>query len=340
MQQVSIKVIGSRERLSLERVHRKMSNQRVKTRVSQTASYTCFCRACAYAERDERFRGPDSIAIKFIPFLPKTLFVKNRLVRSLVLKKIMPRGIYEYVSARTMLFDEVFGSAIDKAFPQIVILGAGFDTRAWRFARHNNGTRIFELDAPVTQEMKKKILVKKGVAFPEDITFVPINFEEEDIAEVLGRAGYRADLTTLFLCEGVMMYLTRDAIADTLGFIRQNTAAGSCLLFDYVLNSVIRRENKLYGEAAIHNTVFKTGEEWVYGIEEGAIEPFLKQHGFSLTEHYSPVELQKRYLTADDGTMYGRINETHSVALAAVKTKAEKKSPPDINKPILVEKEY
>ncbi len=293
-------------------------NKRVKSKVSQTASYTCFCRACADAERDKRFKGPDSVSKVFIPFLPRMLFLKCSPLRTLVMKRIAPRGIYEYVAARTRLFDEVFGSAIDEAFPQIVILGAGFDTRAWRFERRNRGSRIFEMDAPVTQRMKKKLLNKKGIPFPGEVTFVPIDFEEEDITGVLGKAGYRTGVKSLFLWEGVTMYLSEEAVGDTLDIIRKNAAPGSRVIFDYVLASVLRRENRLYGEAAIRKTVFKSGEKWIFGIEEGAIEPFLDKNGFRLVAHFTPGELQKKYLTADDGTVRGRINETHCIALAAV----------------------
>jgi methyltransferase (TIGR00027 family) len=295
-----------------------MSNNVLKNKVSQMASYTCFFRACADVERNECYRGPDSMAKVFIPFLPKVLFLKCTPLRNLAVKKIAPRGVYEYVSARTKLFDEVFGQAIDDVFPQIVILGAGFDTRAWRFTQRNKGTRVFELDSPVTQEMKRKLLAQKGVACPEEITFVPIDFEEEDMAEVLRKAGYRADLKSLFLLEGVVMYLTAEAVGSTLGFIRENAGAGSLLLFDYMLASVLRRENNLYGEDSIHKTVFKTGEEWHFGIDAGKIDAFLTEHGFNLVRHYTPGELQKKYLSAADGTLCGRINETHCIALAAV----------------------
>jgi methyltransferase (TIGR00027 family) len=298
-----------------------MSNNVLKNKVSQMASYTCFFRACADVEKNECCRGPDSMAKVFIPLLPKVLFLKCSPLRNLAVKKIAPRGVYEYVSARTRLFDEVFGKAIDEVFPQIVILGAGFDTRAWRFTQRNRGTRVFELDSPVTQEMKRKLLAQKGVTCPEEITFVPIDFEEQDIAEVLDKAGYRTDLKTLFLLEGVVMYLTAEAVDTTLGFIRENDGAGSLLIFDYIIASVLRRESNLYGEDSIHKTVFKTGEDWHFGIDAGKIDAFLAEHGLKLVRHYYPGELQKEFLTDVEGKIYGRINETHCIALAAVAEK-------------------
>lgn len=282
------------------------------------ASYICFYRACAEAEKDERFKGPDSIAKVFIPFLPKVLFLKCRPLRNLAVHRIAPRGSYEYVSARTRLFDEVFGRAIDEVFPQIVLLGAGFDTRAWRFAERNRGTRVFELDSPVTQRMKRKLLEQKGVSCPREITFVPIDFEEEDIAVALGKAGYRADMKSLFLLEGVIMYLSAEAVSDTFRFMRENAGSGSLIVFDYILASVLRRENSLYGENSIHKTVFKTGEEWRFGIEAGKIEAFMAEHDLRLSGHYTPAELQKKYFTNDEGHVYGQINETHCIAVAAV----------------------
>ena len=295
-----------------------MSNSGVKSKVSQTASYTCFCRACADAEKDGRFRGPDSIARVFVPFLPTVLFLKCGPLRKMVMKNVAPRGIYEYVTARTRLFDEVFAAAIDDGLPQTVILGAGFDTRAWRFRRRTGGMRVFELDAPVTQRMKRQLLERRGIAEPEGVAFVPVDFEEEDIAGALTGEGYRRDRKSLFLMEGITMYLSWQAVDATLAFIRENSAPGSLVVFDYVLASVLRRENRLYGEAAIQKTVFKSGEKWIFGIEAGEIETFLSARGLSLVGHYTPEELQDKYLTAEDGTVYGRVNGTHCVAVAAV----------------------
>lgn len=296
----------------------KIVKRRVKSKVSQTASFTCFCRACASVERDARFRGPDSVAGTLVPFIAKTLFIKCRPLRKLVIRRIAPQGIYEYVSARTRLLDDVFSDAIKANFRQIVILGAGFDTRALRFHEMNRFTRIFELDAPVTQQAKIQLFRQKGITVPGEVTFVPIDFDEENIAEALSRAGYRTELKSLFLMEGVTMYLSAEAVSGTLEFINNNAAAGSMVAFDYIYASVLRKENTLYGEKSIYRRTLKSGEGWTFGIEEGEITHFLSEHGFNLIAHYTPGELQNKFLTADDGRVYGRINETHCIAIAAV----------------------
>jgi methyltransferase (TIGR00027 family) len=232
---------------------------------------------------------------------------------------MFPPGIYEYVCARTKVMDAVFLAALEACFAQIVLLGAGFDTRALRFADRNHATRVFELDVPTTQAPKLDIFRKKKLDIPPELVFASIDFDREDIFEVLTGAGYQDGQQTLFLWEGVSMYLTAQAVDGTLAFIREHAAPGSQIIFDYIYASVLRRENRYYGEQGIYETVAKTGEGWKFGLEEGEVVPFLAVRGFDMLAHYTPVELEKLYLTAEDGKLHGRVNGTHCIALAAVK---------------------
>jgi methyltransferase (TIGR00027 family) len=238
--------------------------------------------------------------------------------RWLFIRKIAPPGIYEYVLARTKLLDEVFIHALRNRFAQIVLLGAGFDTRALRFAKENLGSEIFELDIYTTQHSKVEILNRKRIALPKELLFVPIDFNTESIADVLGNAGYATNQRNLFIWEGVTMYLTADAIDSTLEFIRNSSVEGSIVAFDYIYASVLRRENKFYGEREIYKTVSRAGERWTFAIEDQTIEDFLTQRGFKLMTHYTPSDLEKAYLTADDGTRFGCINGTHCIVTASV----------------------
>jgi methyltransferase (TIGR00027 family) len=292
-----------------------MAKRTIEHKASTTAAYTCFTRACATREQDERFRGPDEMAEVFLPLGPK-LILNVPLLRRLFVRKMAPLGIYEYVLARTKLLDEVFLQALEDRLFQIVLLGAGFDTRALRFARLNRGTKIFELDIETTQQPKIDILTRKKVALPPELAFVPIDFNRQSLADALFGAGYVENQTSLFLWEGVTMYLTLEAVDSTLAFVRTGTAEGSIVAFDYIYASVLRRENRYYGEKEIFDTVSRAGEGWSFGIEEGAIGGFLAERGFELLSHHTPSELEKRYLMADDGTLFGRINGTHCLAIA------------------------
>jgi methyltransferase (TIGR00027 family) len=291
--------------------------KRIETKTSRTASYTCFARGCATREKDPRFRGPDYLAEEMFPFLAR-LSLNFSPARKFLMRRMFPPGIYAYVLARTRIMDSVFSEALDAHVAQIVLLGAGFDTRALRFADRNRGTRIFELDVPTAQEPKRDILRKKKISLPAELTFVPINFDKEDISAVLSGAGFQTGGKTLFLWEGVTMYLTAGAVDGTLDFIRRRSAPGSRVVFDYIYASVLRRENRYYGERNIYDTIRQTGEGWTFGLEDGAVESFLAERGFALVAHYTPPELEKMYLTAEDGTLHDRVNGTHCITVAEV----------------------
>jgi methyltransferase (TIGR00027 family) len=234
------------------------------------------------------------------------------------MRKMFPTGIHEYVLARTKLLDEVFLDALDRGFSQIVLLGAGMDTRALRFQDRNKGTTIFELDIDATQRYKRELYKRKKTALPDTLVFVSIDFNKQRLADVLTQAGYREGQQTLFLWEGVTMYLEPEAVDGTLAFIRSSAAEGSIVVFDYVRGSVLRRENTLYGEKGGYDRVARVGERWMFGIEDGAIEGFLAERGLKLLSHYTPSDLEAAYLTAEDGMKFGRINETHCIAIAGI----------------------
>jgi methyltransferase (TIGR00027 family) len=215
--------------------------------------------------------------------------------------------------------DTAFIDALKTGFAQIVLLGAGFDTRALRFADLNHGTQVFELDKVATQKPKVEILQRKKVKIPAKLTYVPIDFERESLFEVLSKAGFQEGKKSLFLWEGVTMYLSSQAVDNTLDFIRHHSASGSLVAFDYIFASVLRRENRSYGESEAFETISRTGEGWTFGLEEKEIEPFLLERGFEAVAHYTPQELEKMYLTTENGESLGRVNGTHCIVIALVK---------------------
>lgn len=295
-----------------------MSQHRIETKSSQTASYTCFSRGCATREKDPRFRGPDYMAELLFPPMARVMLNVTPL-RKFVIQRMFPPGMHEYVFTRTKVMDATFLEALDAGFPQIVLLGAGFDTRALRFANRNRGTKIIELDAPTTQRAKIGVLNQKKIPLPDELVFAPINFDREEIADALANAGYQAFQRTLFLWEGVTMYLSAQAVDKTLDFIRSRSASGSRVVFDYLYAAVIRKENRYYGEQKAYDMVARAGESWTFGLEEGEIGSFLAKRGFELTVNFTPTDLEKLFLTKPDGTLHARVNGTHCIAVAAVR---------------------
>jgi methyltransferase (TIGR00027 family) len=287
---------------------------RIETKSSRTADFACLLRAASYVDRRECYTGSDGIAYMLVPPFLK-LVVRSRWLFKLFSRPFFPSGMYEYVIARTRYFDAVFKEALERGFDQIVIFGAGFDSRALRFSKLNKSTRVFELDAPTTQQEKLKALKLRKLIIPANVIFVPIDFNKESLADKMVQAGFVAGRKSLFLLEAVTMYLPQDAVESTFQFISYVSGSGSLIAFDYIYASVLRKENRYYGEReASLKTLAKVGEEWIFALEEGEVERFLGRYGFSLEDHSGKPELEDRYFKDSKGTIVGRINGTSAIA--------------------------
>ncbi len=294
----------------------KRNKHRIETKTSRTAQYTCICRAASFRERRECYKGADDIAYNLVPGIIK-LILKSSLLCQLCGKYLAPRGVYEYVIARTKYIDSEFCDALKNRFDQIVIFGAGFDSRAERFNHLNKSTKIFELDAPITQQEKLKAFSKRKINVPENLLFVSINFNKESLSKKLIEAGFETSRKSMFLMEGVTMYLSSTAVDGTFSFIQHYSAKGSLVIFDYVNAGVLRNENKYYGEKDIFKTVSRAGETWTFALEQGEIESFLSRYGFSLKEHSNALQLEKKYFGNPEGKILGKINGTHNIAIGS-----------------------
>lgn len=282
--------------------------KRINYKASRTALLAAIYRNLANMESRSGFRGPDNMAYMFLPlkarFLLSSAFFRNIFKRKADEKS---PGSYEYVFARTRLFDELFIQALHAQIPQIVFLGAGYDTRALRFQRSSNRTRIFELDAPTTQNEKLKLLRKCATPIPENLHFVPIDFDRDDLKHILFRAGYDPTRRCMFMWEGVTMYITEEAINKTLSFIRYNSGPGSSIAFDYLYKSIMEGKSSYYGADELYENLKKEGEAISFGIEEGGIEEFLECKGYTLITHYSPQQLETKYLRDEKGGFFGNM---------------------------------
>jgi len=285
-----------------------VKDKRITSKTSHTALMAAIYRFLANKELMPAFRGPDNMAYMFLPAKAK-FFLSFSFFREYFKRKLDEKGpgSYAYVSARTRFFDELFTQAVRKHIPQIVFLGAGYDTRAIRFRKVLNGTEIFELDVPGTQNEKRKVLRKNRISIPENLHFVPINFETDNLKQVLFRAGYDPRKESLFIWEGVSMYLGDKAVDQTLTLIKANSGPGSTIAFDYLYKSVIRSECNYYGAKELSQIVKDAGEAFSFGIEEGQIEAFLAERGITLISQYTPSELEEEYLFDSEGRFFGRM---------------------------------
>jgi methyltransferase (TIGR00027 family) len=290
----------------------KSKNARIETKSSMTAGFMCLSRAASYKDKRECYSGPDNIAYIILPTFFR-LLLKSRWLFKPFSWLYFSKGIYEYVIARTKYFDAVFIEALEQEFDQILIFGAGYDSRALRFSELNKGTSIFELDAPVTQQEKLKAYQSKKLVVPKNLIFIPIDFNKEKLEDKIRQTGFIEGKKSLFILEGVTMYLSKDAVESTFRFISDVSGTGSMVVFDYIYGGVLRRENKYYGEKDMYKKVAKVGEEWIFALEENEAEHFLSKYGFLVKDYSSSNELEDRYFRDSRGHIVGKVNGTHAI---------------------------
>lgn len=289
--------------------------RRIETTTSRTAEMTCLSRASSALETDSHYKSDDYIAPLLLPGFIKPL-LHISLARKLFSRIVAPKGIYEYVIARTKYIDAVFEQALAEQFDQILIFGAGFDTRALRFQGKTQNTQIFELDVPVTQQAKIRQYQKRHLVVPSNITFISIDFDKEPLLMKLDEAGFRKQQRSLFVLEGLLMYLQSESVHATLETIRDYAGKRSWVVFDYVYASVLRNEGIYYGESEIVKTVSSAGEQWHFGIERGMIEQFLTAYELKLINQRDARDLEKAYFSDMDGKVVGKVNSTHCLVPA------------------------
>ncbi len=275
-------------------------NKRIETKVSITALGTCLMRATSYYENNPYYKSEDFIASMIIPAYLRTM-TKYTISRS-ILKKALFKvpGIYEYIISRTKFIDEIVNS-LAANIDQVLIFGAGFDSRAIRFRNQLKNAKVFELDAPVTQQAKINRFTKKNINFPPNLKFISIDFNKEALVEKLDEAGFEKNRRCLFLLEGLTYYLNQEAIDSTLNLISEYSAKDSLIVFDYASASAVRQE-KIHGDTNIekhYKKLVKSGEKPSYMIE-GSIEKFLEKYKFGLIKEVDSAHLAEKYFNKED----------------------------------------
>jgi methyltransferase (TIGR00027 family) len=214
------------------------------------------------------------------------------------------RGAMFTLLVRTRFIDDKLTRAIEAGAKQVVIMGAGFDSRAYRLQELLAGVRVFEVDRPSTQGWKRRRVQAAIGEPPPNLTYASIDFRHEALGDVLARAGYDASLPTFFIWEGVTMYLTEEVVRATLSWIAQQ-APGSSLVFDFTARHVIdlieTGEAKTEFERLFlqrNRMIAAWGEPWIFGIPEDAVPEFLSSVGLTTREvlAFASPEAIRRYV--------------------------------------------
>jgi methyltransferase (TIGR00027 family) len=289
--------------------------RRVESRPSLTAELTCICRAGSSVEKNPFYKSGDVIALQILPQPIKTL-IQNPFYRKLHFGFGAPKGLYEYIIVRTKYIDTVYQTAVENKASQVVILGAGYDTRAIRLPNNLRQMKIYEFDSVFTQQSKIKIYTSNAIQIPENVNFVPINFEKESLVEKFEAIGMKRNQKSLFILEGVTMYLEPAAVDVLFEDISNFMGKESLIVFDYIYDEVLRQEKKHYGETGAIAAVKKANESFQFGIEKGSIAEFLLKVNLQLTDHLDAKEMERRYFSDRDGKIIHPINDIHCLATA------------------------
>jgi methyltransferase (TIGR00027 family) len=209
-------------------------------------------------------------------------------------------GLTTFVMTRHRYIDDRLRAALAReADPvaQVVLLGAGYDSRGYRFADELRGRPVFEVDFPATSRRKAKIVAHEADALPAVATVrVEIDFQTQSLADRLVESGFQGGARSFFVWEGVSMYLTRDAVKTTLSTLRQLGGPGSELAMDfwYYLD-----EPSLFATAyrASANVLSLIGEPVTFGIHPEDVESFLDRLGLRLLDVADAAALEARYVT-------------------------------------------
>ena len=209
-------------------------------------------------------------------------------------------GVMGFLTVRERHIDEYLKTCLASGMQQVVILGAGYDARAYRFEDFKRGVKVFEVDHPATQQAKLKRVRKIFGDVPSYVTYVPIDFNNQTLEQRLRECGYDKHAKTLFIWQGVTQYLTPEGVDSTLAFVVSHSAPGSSIIFDYMYTALLDGTAQ-HGEVSqMRRNRWLSNEVPAFGIPEGTVTAFLEQRGFTQVHDANCKYLHDTYFTGNN----------------------------------------
>jgi methyltransferase (TIGR00027 family) len=277
---------------------------------SRTSVLVAAVRAFGSREPDESVRNPDSMAELLIGPSELALIRDHPVSTALILDYaeashdpaiVLFAGL---MLRRTCFIDEALERAVKNGAMQVVILGAGFDTRAYRFRDLLKHCRVIEVDTALTQAYKKRRVQEALPDLPTNVTYSAINFTNDDLMDGLRRDGLVPDEKTVYIWEGVCMYLSESSVRKTLAAVALHSAAGSTLVLDYANDLGIQLGKFTPNGAGGIPTHW--AEPWIFGVPGANGSEFFRELGFDpgVPLSANSPEITQRYGTRKDGSTY------------------------------------
>lgn len=216
------------------------------------------------------------------------------------------RPLRLFIAVRSRLAEEALQAAFAQGVRQLVVLGAGLDTYACRNPL-GDCLRIFEVDHPATQAWKRQRLSEAAIPVPPNLTFAPVDFETEALAEGLARAGFDPRQSTFFTWLGVVPYLSEAAVLATLDFIA-SLPGGARVVFDYGNPSAPVASQDAYATERedLARQVAAVGESFQSHFETDELHARLRSLGFKTFEDLGPAAIRDRFFPGKGGSLSDR----------------------------------
>jgi len=269
-------------------------------RASRTAEHVALFRALEAARHHDRV-FTDPFAARFLPggyrlvARAATIPAVNRWVERYIDRRY-PAGPRGSAVVRTRLIDDLTLEALADGARQVVLLGAGYDSRAYRLPAMTRAT-VFEVDHPATQRAKQRRL--HGAVHPRrraHVRLVPADLTVDDLAASLRAAGFAALERTVVVWEGVTNYLSAPAVDATIRNLAAVTGPDSRLIFTYVDRRALDGSGDFPGFDEWHASVRAVGEPWTFGFVPSELPGYLAERDLTLSLDLSAREAADRYL--------------------------------------------
>ncbi len=216
--------------------------------------------------------------------------------------------------ARTAYIDRALENALATGVAQVAILGAGYDSRAYRMEQTRR-VSVFEVDRAETQRRKRQLLARvPGLSLPH-VTFVEIDFLRETLQHTFSAAGFDPRRRTFFVWEGVSHYLDSSAVDSTMRFVG-SCAVGGGIAFTYIHHGLLDGSERFSVSPHVSRVLEEAGEPWKFGLYPEELQSYLGARGLNLVEDLGAVEYGARCIGASRDQMKGY--EFYHVAVAAI----------------------
>ena len=206
-----------------------------------------------------------------------------------------------FIAVRHRFAEDSLAAAVARGTRQVVVLGAGLDTFAYR--NPYPGTRVFEVDHPDTGAWKREQLAEVGIEVPDNVTYVAVDFERDSLAERLAAAGFDATRPAFFLWLGVVPYLTDEAVRATLDVLA--AVPDGEVVLDYLKSPDHAPPAARSDRETLEAHVAEVGEPLQPGRDTASVHAMLRAAGFDEIEDVGRREIRERYLGLPPGEADG-----------------------------------